>query len=162
MDVNQRVSKNLKSFGLNDDIKPVTLKHLAKVDEVLAMMVETQENAIQEIKSNKISINRVAKESAIARQTFYNNPVITAYIEKYIETYVGTSPYETINSLREELKRKGEQIAGLVQRDATISKCKAENKALTDEIASLQATIKSQEELIQKLRSENKKIKLFN
>ena len=162
MDVNQRVSDNLKSFGLNDDIKPAILKHLAKVDEVLAMMVETQENAIQEIKSNKISINRVAKESGIARQTFYNNPVITAYIEKYLETYVGVSPYETIDSLREELKRKDEQIAGLVQRDATVSKCKAENKALTDEVASLQATFKSQEELIQKLRSENKRIKLFN
>lgn len=162
MDVNQRVSDNLKSFGLNDDIKPATLKHLAKVDEVLAMMVEAQENAVQEIKSNKISINRVAKESGIARQTFYNNPVITAYIEKYLETYVDVSPYETIDSLREELKRKDEQIAGLVQRDATVSKCKAENKALTDEVASLQATIKSQEELIQKLRSENKRIKLFN
>lgn len=162
MDVNQRVSENLKSFGLNDDIKPATLKHLAKVDEVLSMMIEAQENAIQEIKSNKISINRVAKESGIARQTFYNNPIITAYIEKYLETYVDASPYETIDSLREELKRKDEQIAGLVQRDATVSKCKAENKALTDEIASLQATIKSQEELIQQLRSENKRIKLFN
>lgn len=162
MDVNQRVSDNLKSFGLNDDIKPATLKHLAKVDEVLAMMVAAQENAIQEIKGNKISINRVAKESGIARQTFYNNPIITAYIEKYLETYVDTSPYETIDSLREEIRRKDEQIAGLVQRDATVSKCKAENKTLTDEIASLQATIKSQEELIQKLRSENKRIKLFN
>lgn len=162
MDVNQRVSKNLKSFGLNDDIKPATLKHLAKVDEVLSTMVEAQENAIQEIKSNKISINRVAKESGIARQTFYNNPIITAYIEKYLKAYVDASPYETIDSLREELKRKNEQIAGLVQRDATVSKCKAENKALTDEVASLQATIKSQEELIQQLRSENKRIKLFN
>ena len=43
MDVNQRVSENLKSFGLNDDIKPATLKHLAKVDEVLSMMIEAQE-----------------------------------------------------------------------------------------------------------------------
>lgn len=162
MDVTERLFENLILFGLIDDIKPTTLKHLSKIDEVLAMMATVQENAIQEIKSNKISINRVAKESGIARQTFYNNPVITAYVEKYIETYVGTSPYETIDFLREELRRKEEQIAGLVQRDATVSKCKAENKALTDEIASLQATIKSQEELIQKLRSENRKIKLLN
>lgn len=162
MDVKQRVVYNLEMFGLERDVKSVTMNHLSKIDEVLESMTQIQSNAIQEIKNNKISINRVAKESGISRQTFYNNPILTAYIEKYIETYVGTSPYETINSLREELKRKGEQIAGLVQRDATISKCKAENKALTDEIASLQATIKSQEELIQKLRSENKKIKLFN
>jgi len=46
-----------------------------------------------------------------------------------------------------------EQIAGLVQRDATISKCKAENKELTDKIASLQATIRSQEDLIRQLRA---------
>lgn len=162
MDVNQKVSDNLKIFELNDDIKPATMKHLIKVDEVLALMVTSQKNAIQEIKNNKISINRVAKESGIARQTFYNNPVITAYIEKYIETYAVTSPYEAIDTLREELKRKDEQIVGLVQRDATVSKYKAENKALTDEIVSLQATIRSQEELIQKLRAENKTIKLFN
>lgn len=48
--------------------------------------------------------------------------------------------------------RKDEQIAGLVQRDATVSKCKTENLELTDEIASLRETIKSQEELIRQLR----------
>lgn len=60
------------------------MKHLAKVDEVLASMVQAQTDAIQEVRNNKISINRVAKESGIARQTFYNNPIITAYIEAYI------------------------------------------------------------------------------
>ena len=84
MDVNERVMENLKAFGLDTDIKPVTMKHLAKVDEVLASMVQAQTDAIQEIRNNKISINRVAKESGIARQTFYNNPIITAYIEAYI------------------------------------------------------------------------------
>ena len=154
MDVTQRVSDNLLLFGLNNDIKPAVMKHLAKVDEVLAVMVAAQEAAVQEIKNNKISINRVAKESGISRQTFYNNPVITEYIEKYLETYIGGNPYETIAALREELQRKDEEIAGLVQRDATVSKCKAENKALTDEIASLQATIRSQDEVIRKLRME--------
>ena len=69
MDVNERVMENLKAFGLDTDIKPVTMKHLAKVDEVLASMVQAQTDAIQEIRNNKISINRVAKESGIARQT---------------------------------------------------------------------------------------------
>ena len=153
MDVNERVMENLKAFGLDADIKPTTLKHLSKVDEVLEAMTQAQTNAIQEIKNNKISINRVAKESGIARQTFYNNPIITAYIERYLAANTDASPYETIETLREEIRRKDEQSAGLVQRDATISKCKAENQALTDEIASLQATIKSQEDLIRQLRS---------
>ena len=39
MDVNKRVMENLKAFGLDTDIKPVTMKHLAKIDEVLASMV---------------------------------------------------------------------------------------------------------------------------
>ena len=152
MDVNERVMGNLKAFGLDTDIKPVTMKHLAKIDEVLASMVQAQTDAIQEIKNNKISINRVAKESGIARQTFYNNPIITAYIEAYIGANTAASPYETLEMLREEIRRKDKQIAGLVQRDATISKCRAENLELTDEIASLRETIKSQEELIQQLR----------
>lgn len=152
MDVNERVMANLKAFDLDSDIKPTTMKHLVKIDEVLATMVRKQADAVQEIKNNKISINRVAKESGIARQTFYNNPVITAYIEAYISANVPASPYETIETLREEIRRKDDQIAGLVQRDATISKCKAENQELTDEIASLRETIKSQDELIRQLR----------
>lgn len=159
MDVNERVMENLKAFGLDTDIKPVTMKHLAKVDEVLASMVQAQTDAIQEIRNNKISINRVAKESSIARQTFYNNPIITAYIEAYIGANTAASPYETIETLREEIRRKDEQIAGLIQRDATVSKCKAENLELTDEIASLRETIKSQEELIQQLKGKPSVVK---
>lgn len=159
MDVNERVMVNLETFGLDTDIKPVTMKHLAKVDEVLASMVQAQSNAIQEIKNNKISINRVAKESGIARQTFYNNPIITAYIEAYLAANTSVSPYEIIETLREEIRRKDEQIAGLVQRDATVSKCKAENQELTDEIVSLRETIRSQEELICQLRGKSSVIK---
>ncbi len=149
MDVNERVMENLKTFGLDTEIKPVTMKHLSKVDEVLASMVQAQTNAIHEIRNNKISLNRVAKESGIARQTFYNNPIITAYIEAYIAANTTENPYETIEMLREEIRRKDEQIAGLVQRDATVSKFKAENQELKDEIVSLRETIKSQETLLQ-------------
>ncbi len=69
------------------------------------------------------------------------------------------SPYETIETLREEIRRKDEQIAGLVQRDATVSKCKAENLELTDEITSLRETIKSQEKLIRQLRAKPSVVK---
>ena len=160
MDINERVLETLKSFGLDTDIKPMTLKQLAKVDKVLETMTQAQTNAFQAIKNNKISINRVAKESGIARQTFYNNPIIKAYIEKYLAANIDVSPYETIEMLREEIRRKNEQIAGLVQRDATVSKCKAEIQQLTDEVTSLQETIKSQEELIHQLRSQ-KTLRLY-
>ena len=105
MDVNGRVMENLKAFGLDTDIKPVTMKHLAKVDEVLASMVQAQTDAIREIRNNKISINRVAQESGIARQTFYNNPIITAYIEAYITANTTASPYEPLQ--RSEKKSVG-------------------------------------------------------
>lgn len=152
MDVNERVMENLMAFGLDTDIKPAIMKHLAKVDGVLTSMVQEQNDAIQKIRSNKISINRVAKESGIARQTFYNNPIITAYIEAYIAANTTASPYGTIEMLREEIRMKDEQIAGLIQRDATVSKYKATNLELTNEIVSLSETIKSQEELIRQLR----------
>ena len=160
--VKERVIANLKTFGLDGDIKDVTLKHLIKIDEVLEEMVSAQTIAIQDIKNNKISINRISKESGIARQTFYNNPIIITYIEQYLAIKSVNNPYETIETLKEELRHKNEQIAKMVQRDATISKYKAKNKELTDEIVSLQATIKAQEELICKLRASSKTIKLFN
>lgn len=152
MDPEKIVQENLKLFGLDEEVKPVTMKHLIKITEVLDATVQSQTEAIQNIKTNKISINKVAKDAGIARQTFYNNPIMTAYIEKYIELNSIDNPYEVIDALRSELRRKDEQINGLVQRDATVSKYKAQNKALTDEIVSLQETIKSQEEFIQNLQ----------
>ena len=152
-EVNEKIIKNLKKFGLStDDIKPNTIEYLVKVDDVLNKITTTRAEAIQTIKSEKVSINKVAKESGISRQTFYNNPIITSYVEKYIEIYVKASPYETINNLKEEIKNRDEQIEKLVQRDANIAYYKAENQELSDEIESLKATIKSQEEMIRKLR----------
>jgi len=161
MEIKDRVTANIEAFGLTGEIKAGTMKHLIKIDEVLETMTTVQANAVQSIKDNKISINRVAKESDIARQTFYNNPLLTAYIEKYLAAHSIDSPYETIEALREDIRRKDEQISKMVQRDATVSKYKAKNQALTDEIASLQATIRSQEDLIRQLRS-GKTIKLHN
>ena len=124
------------------------MKYLTKVNEVLERLISAKTTAIQSIKDNKISINRVSKESDIARQIFYNNPIITAYIEQYLASYSIESSYETVETLRDKIRRKDEQISNMVQRDATVSKYKAQNQELTDEVASLQKTIKSQEELI--------------
>ena len=152
-EINEKIIKNIKKFGLSsDDIKPNTMEYLIKVDDVLNKITTTRAEAIQTIKSEKVSINKIAKESGISRQTFYNNPIITSYVEKYIEIYVKESPYETINNLKEEIKNRDEQIEKLVQRDANIAYYKAENKELSDEVESLKATIKSQEETIRKLR----------
>ena len=152
-EVNEKIIKNLKKFGLSsDDIKPNTMEYIIKVDDALNKITTARAEAIQTIKSEKTSINKVAKESGISRQTFYNNPIITSYVEKYIEIYVKESPYETINNLKEEIKNRDEQIEKLVQRDANIAYYKAENKELSDEVESLKVTIKSQEEMIRKLR----------
>lgn len=156
MDLEKIVQENLIAFGLEEEMKSITRKHLIKITEVLDATIQSQTEAIQNIKTNKISINKIAKDAGIARQTFYNNPIMTAYIEKYIELNAIDNPYETIETLRSELRRKDEQINGLVQRDATVSKYKAQNKALTDEVVSLKETIKSQEELIQRLKSSPK------
>ena len=59
MDVNGRVMENLKAFGLDMDIKHVTMKHLAKVDEVLASMVQAQTDAIREIRNNSYTENSI-------------------------------------------------------------------------------------------------------
>ena len=155
MDINERVMENLKRFDLDTNIKPTIMRHLVKIEEVLAVMTQAQTNAIQEIRNNKISINKVAKESGISRQTFYNNPILTAYIEAFINMNTSPNPYELIDSLREEIRRKDNQIAAMVQRDATVSKCKAEIAELTEEIVSLRATISSQESLLIDLRKKS-------
>ena len=153
MDAEKLVYENLQKFGLDSDVKPTTLKQLVKITEVLDSTTSSQKTAIQQLKASKISINKVSQDTGIARQTFYNNPILAAYIEKYAEANGVESPYEVIDALRSELRRRDEQITGLVQRDATAEYYKAQAQALTDEVASLQETIKSQEELIRRLKA---------
>ena len=152
MDTEKIVYENLQKFGLDSDIKPTTLKQLIKITEVLETIIGFRRTAIQQLKSNKISINKISQDAGIARQTFYNNPILATYIEKYAEVDAVESPYDVIDAIRSELRRRDEQIAGLVQRDATVEYYKSQAQALTDEVASLQETIKSQEELIRRLR----------
>lgn len=153
MDAEKIIYENLKKFGLDSDIKPTTLKQLVKITEVLDTTINVQQTSVQQLKSNKISINKISQDSGIARQTFYNNPILAAYIEKYAEANAIENPYDVIDALRSELRRRDEQIAGFVQRDATAEYYKAQAQALTDEVASLKETIKSHEELIRRLRA---------
>lgn len=74
-------------------------------------MVQAQNDFVLEIKNNKLYINIVSKENGITRQTFYNNPIITAYIEQYIVAKVSVNPYEIIDNLRTEIRSKDEMIA---------------------------------------------------
>lgn len=158
MDAESRIIDNLKTFEINCEIKPNTMKHLIKIDSVLESLSKSQNDAIQELKNGKISINKISKETGISRQTFYNNPIIITYIENYISLKTVNNPYDIIEKLREEIRYKDKMIKSFVERDANISKYKAKNQELIEEVISLQETIKSQEELIHKLKFKSKNL----
>ena len=151
MDIKECVMTNLDALGIQG-VKGGTLKHLVKIQEMLASAVQAQNDAIREVKEHNLSINRIAKETGISRQTFYNNPILLQYIEHYLDANVLANPYDVIESQKESIRSKDAQISEFVKRDATVEKYRAQNDALLEQIASLQATIRSQEDLICSLR----------
>ena len=74
------VKENLRMFGLDADVKVQTLRHLCRIQEALDALREGQKFAIRSVWENKATIASVARQSHVARQTFYNNPILTEYV----------------------------------------------------------------------------------
>lgn len=126
-------------------LKPQTIKQLCEIQEVIEEIIEIRKECIETYKKNRLSIHSIVSKANISRQTIYNNIVLKMYIEKSIEEDKNTDIYETVTTLKKQLREKDEIISKMVNRDAEIAIYKKENQELKEEILSLRETVKSQE-----------------
>ena len=131
------VKENLRAFGMDADVKAQTMHHLCRVWE------------------NKATIASVARQSHVARQTFYNNPLLTEYVNAWLKEYAVENPFDTIERLREALRDETEKVRKMVARDADVSKYKAMVVDLKDEVAALKKTVATQSDTIAMMRRTN-------
>ena len=149
------VKENLRMFGLDADVKVQTLRHLCRIQEALDALWEGQKSAIRSVWENKATIASVARQSHVARQTFYNNPILTEYVNAWLKEFAVENPFDTIERLREALRDESEKVRKMVARDADVSKYKAMVVDLKDEVAALKKTVATQSDTIAMMRRTN-------
>lgn len=149
-----KIKNNLKKFDLKTEQKANIYNHLEKIDKTLEDMISNQEKSLELYKENNININKIANNSGVSRQTLYNNPILIEYIENFNSFYSPEDPYQVIEDLRKEIRKKDKMIDNMVNRDGENSKLKVTIKQLNEELESAKITINSQSDIIKKLNIE--------
>lgn len=149
------VKENLRMFGMDADVKAQTMHHLCRIQEALDILRDGQKAAIRSVWENKATIASVARQSHVARQTFYNNPILTQYVNAWLKEFAIENPFDTIDRLREALRDETEKVRKMVARDADVSKYKAMAADLKDEVTALKKTVAMQSDTIATMRRTN-------
>lgn len=147
----------LKKYGISGDFKKGTLAQFEKIITTLDEMIQSQKDGIDKIKANKPSLSKISSLTGISRQTFYNNPVLTEFAEKYIAENAVDDPNETISKLKSQIRDKDSIIEKMVARDGKIAELMAKVYELEQENVSLKKTIESQEITISKAKEIEKR-----
>lgn len=132
---NTRLEKNLKKLGYDYSLlQPKQQKYLQKIDQAIYSLFETEMKAQEDTSRNYVSIKRISKETDIARQTFYNLPILSEYIEHCSKEF---EKIDTSYRLKRALDKNQEyqkQIQQMVKRDVEYMELKRENSKLKEDI----------------------------
>ena len=132
---NSRLIKNLKKLGYDYSLLPAKQQeYLQQVDEAINTLFETELKAQEETSRNYISIKRVSKETNIARQTFYNIPILAEYIEQCSRDFDKVDISYRLRRAQQKNIEYQEQIQEMVKRDVEFMELKRENSKIKEEL----------------------------
>ncbi|TQS71907.1 hypothetical protein DX933_15130 [Ornithinibacillus gellani] len=101
-------------------IEPKVKEYLNKVEKTISEKFSLQEEIMTQMKKNRPSINNIATESKIARQTIYNNEVLKNYIEIRIDQYNQDDPVKRNEKLSEKISELESIIKKMMERDVSV------------------------------------------
>ena len=129
------VKNRLDEMGINvDTLKSTSLKHLIKIEDVISEKLENQSKMLESFKENKVSVLSISEESKIARQTFYNNPILKEYITYVLDNSDLVDPYKKIDALNAKLSELQEMVTQMQIRDVNLEILYQEKENLKDEL----------------------------
>jgi hypothetical protein len=120
-------------------VEPKIMEHLKNIEVVLGEKFTKQEELKNEITKNRPSINGVAKESKIARQTIYNNDLLKAFIELRIENYNELDLVKRNDKLSEEIRELKKKIKKMEERDVQLELMRRKISLVEKELKQLKA-----------------------
>lgn len=161
------VKNRLDEMGINiDTLKSTSLKHLIKIEDVISKKLENQSKMLENFKENKVSVLSISEESKIARQTFYNNPILKEYITYVLDNSDLVDPYKKIGELSSKLSELQEMITQMQIRDVNTELLYQDKEKLKDELRQKKKEItqlkKQNQEMSSKLNDYKKQLGLVN
>ncbi len=161
------VKNRLEEMGINvDTLKSTSLKHLIKIEDVISEKLENQSKMLESFKENKISVLSISEESKIARQTFYNNPILKEYITFVLDNSDLVDPYKKIDTLNAKLYELQEMVTQMQIRDVNLEILYQEKENLKDELNQKKKEItqlrKQNQEISARITDYKKQLRLLN
>jgi hypothetical protein len=119
--LNENINITLEKMNVSNElIEPKVKEHLYKIETTISEKLSMQEDVINQLKKSRPSINNIATESKIARQTIYNNELLKDYIEIRIEKYNQNDPIKRNEKLSERISELETTIKKMMERDVNI------------------------------------------
>lgn len=111
-----------------DTISNARLKQLEKVDADIQLRLRAITGAKEILKNSTINISVVSTDTEISRKTFYNNDLLTLYVECYstndLENDTYYNEYQKIKKKNDELIK---QVHNFLIRDIVVENLRHDN-----------------------------------
>jgi len=151
----ETIKNTLEKKRINYDcISEKERSYLVEIEQWITNMFILEKNTYKVLAKAGISIKGASDNTSIARQTFYNVPLLQEYVQYRADDYEKISILSKIEHCNEEIKRLKAENSALHKRDVEIEELKREIKKMTEKIKQQKKEIKimSSSEKIVKFR----------
>jgi len=136
---NELLEKSIKSKLKNmdylyDALNDKEKKYLIKIEDCIQQIIDRESRAKTLLTKNNISIKSISEQTQIARQTFYNIPLLSEYINYNCERFQKIDISFILNTYQEDIKRLKSEILAMRKRDVQLEEMKIEINTLKQQI----------------------------
>lgn len=152
----ERIASALKKLGYDyNALKSKDKAYLIQIDESIQQIFKAEIEARETLSRSVVSTKAIAKATGIARQTFYNNPILNEFVNYYAKQFEKVDMSNIQNQTNQKIKDLQEQLDLMHQRDIEFEEMKIQ-------IEELKQAIKERDETIALLRERKGAILTFS
>jgi len=143
-EIEQIIITNLKKMGYNyDGLENKYKEYLIKIETSIQGIFKREQEAIELLSRSTVSIKGVSKDAGIARQTFYNVPILSEYIGFNTTKFEKVDMSEQKHLSDDKIKDLKEEIKLLHKRDVEFEEMKIDLEKLKKEIREKNSLLKT-------------------
>lgn len=151
----ERIAGVLKKLGYDyNALKGKDKAYLIQIDESIQAIFKAETEAREALCRSVVSTKAISKSTGIARQTFYNNPILNEFVNFYANQFKKVDMSNIQNQSNQKIKELQEQLELMHLRDIEFEEMKIQ-------IEELKQAIKERDETIASLRERKGTILTF-
>jgi len=140
--IEKSIRNKLKKLGyIYDDLDKKKQNYLVKIEECILKVYKRENEAKKLITNNNVSIKNMSENANIARQTFYNVPILSEYVNYNSKEFDKIGISLKLSSSSEEIQELKADIELMQKRDIEIEKLKKDIEELKQELKTKDYTI---------------------